>query len=351
MDATQELSMPTPIASDSSDVQLALTTAQSLWSQDPREALRWLRKAAEGAADAGDVLRSVQLARTAADLRDQAGVTASLPAPAPTADGASSPVAVAPNGVGAPASAAASNGAPQEGLSGSVALGFGHNPAQTVPATPAAAAAAALQQASIAAQAVQQAQAVSGQAVQQLSAEQQAAAKVYAAQQDAAAQQAAIAAQAVAFQAHQAQQAAIAAQQAAAQQAAQAAAAAQAQNAAQLAQTTKHPAVTTQRLTQPGPAPSPTATPAPISVSTVAAPAAPALGSAPNAAPGLDAAPPSAPFFVTHRTVRVAVSPAPNGQGEFSVHPLAAGEAVPAGWKDALLVALDPAERLFPGRS
>ena len=33
-----------------------------------------------------------------------------------------------------------------------------------------------------------------------------------------------------------------------------------------------------------------------------------------------------------------------------SVHPLAEGEAVPAGWKDALLVALDPSERLFPGR-
>jgi hypothetical protein len=281
-------------------------------------------------------MRSVQLARAAADLRNQAGVTASLNPPA--AEGTPLPA-----GVATPSSPM---NLANEAMA---AVGFGHNPAQTVPATPAAAAAAALQQASIAAQANQN------------SAEQQAAAKVLAAQQEAAAaQQAAIAQQAAQQAAAQqaaiaqqaAQQAAIAqqaAQQAAAQQAAiaqqaalaqQAAIAQQAaqqaaaqQTAAQLAQTTKNPAVGSQRFA-PG-AQSPLTQTAPIPV---------ALESSPHSAP------PSAPYFVTHRTVRVALSPAPNGNGEFSVHPLAEGEEVPAGWKDALLVALDPSERLFPGR-
>jgi hypothetical protein len=345
MDATQDLSMPSPLASDSNDVQVALTTAQSLWSQDPREALRWLRKAAEGASDAGDDLRSVQLARAAADLRNQSGVTATLPPGAvsnsATANSAAANSAAVNPGAGNGEGNAAVSGVASQAAASSAAeavlatpLGFAHNPGQTVPATPAAAAAAALHQAAIAAQAMQPSATAEQQAPHhQQAAEQQAA---YAAQQ-AAAQQAAIAQQAaLAQQAAIAQQAA---QQAAAQQASlaaqQAAAAQQAQSAAQLAQTAKNPTVTTQRMTAPGVAPS--------------QPGAASNGWAEPSSP-ISVAPTSAPFFVSHRTVRVALSPAPNGHGEFSVHPLAEGEATPEGWKDALLVALDPSERLFPGR-
>lgn len=88
-----------------------METASQLWSGDPREALRWLRVAAEGAADAGDDLRSVQLARQAADLRTAANLPPSMPPPAV------SPVPVAPRVLS-------------------------QDPAQTVPATPAASAAA-----------------------------------------------------------------------------------------------------------------------------------------------------------------------------------------------------------------
>src|SRR5690606_17599782 len=49
---------------------------------DPKESLRWLRQAAEAASDAGDDLRSVQLARTGADLRNLANISASAPPPA-----------------------------------------------------------------------------------------------------------------------------------------------------------------------------------------------------------------------------------------------------------------------------
>jgi hypothetical protein len=349
MDATSEISLPTSQPSDSSDVQVALATAQSLWGQDPREALRWLRKAAEGAADAGDDLRSVQLARAAADLRNHAGIAASL---APAALSAEIPASAAASsgagsvGTGSSGSGTVLVGGAAAGPSGAAASSnpyateemFSGNPAQTVPATPAAAAAAALQQASIAAQALGSEQAAI--AAQQAATAQQAAQQAAAvaaqqaiAAQHAAAQQAALAAQQAASQqaaAQAAQQAvaqAQAAQQAAAQQAAAQAHAAQAQ-AAQLAQTVRHTAAGRQN----GAASSPVSSATPLEIQPVSQP-------------------PSSLGFITHRTVRVALSPTPNGRGEFSVHPLAEGEPTPAGWKDALLVALEPSERLFPGRN
>ena len=69
-----EESIPVPQDSDHETVKIALQTAAALWKTDAAEALRWLRKAAEGASDHGDDMRSVQLARTAADLRTAAAL-------------------------------------------------------------------------------------------------------------------------------------------------------------------------------------------------------------------------------------------------------------------------------------
>lgn len=57
---------------DPEDVVLALTTAASLWVGGEREeAIRWLRKAQEGADAAGSDVRALELARAAADLAEQ----------------------------------------------------------------------------------------------------------------------------------------------------------------------------------------------------------------------------------------------------------------------------------------
>ncbi len=315
MDANVQTSIPAPEASDSSDVQAALQAASNLWEQDPREALRWLRKAAEGAADAGDDLRSVKLARAAADLRSAANIQASFPPP-----GSAVPSAPAPNGsaasaptASAPAASAPTASAPNAAEVPPAPAFNNQNPAQTVPATPAAAAAAALQQASHAAQQagpaglanVNQTPAVQQEAPVQQAAAEAAVAAQQAAQAAAAAAQQAAAERAAAERAAVEQAAQAAAEQAAAQQAAAQQAAAEQAAAEQAAQQAEDRA--------------------PIST-------------------------PSGPSFVSHRTVRVALSPAPTGEGIFSVHPLAEGETAQPGWKEVLLVALDPGERMFPGR-
>lgn len=60
---------PNVEAGDAEDVVLALETGRALWGQgDPREAVRWLRRAAEHAEESGNDLRALSLARVAADL-------------------------------------------------------------------------------------------------------------------------------------------------------------------------------------------------------------------------------------------------------------------------------------------
>src|SRR5690606_10329280 len=61
-------------------------------------------------------------------------------------------------------------------------------------------------------------------------------------------------------------------------------------------------------------------------------------------------APGSTNRFIQHRAVEVAISIAPNANGHFDLHPLADGESVEPGFRRALLVALAPEDRLFPGR-
>lgn len=86
--------IPSPEAGDPDDVATALETANALWGIGQRqEALRLLRRAAETAEDSGNDLRSVRLARAAADVATQlqAEVTAAAarsvtrPPPPPSA--------------------------------------------------------------------------------------------------------------------------------------------------------------------------------------------------------------------------------------------------------------------------
>jgi hypothetical protein len=70
---------PISTAQDDEQVMTALDTASALWSRgDAREALRWLRRAAEAAGEAGDDFRAVQLARAAADLSSELQIPPSL---------------------------------------------------------------------------------------------------------------------------------------------------------------------------------------------------------------------------------------------------------------------------------
>jgi hypothetical protein len=62
--------LPQAETADPDGVQVALRAARTLWSRgDTAESLKWLRKAAESASDEGADLRSLQLAKAAAELR------------------------------------------------------------------------------------------------------------------------------------------------------------------------------------------------------------------------------------------------------------------------------------------
>jgi hypothetical protein len=69
-------------AGDAEDVVLALETGRALWGQgDPREAVRWLRRAAEHAEESGNDMRALSLARTAADLATSMQSPQTVPVP------------------------------------------------------------------------------------------------------------------------------------------------------------------------------------------------------------------------------------------------------------------------------
>lgn len=68
-------STPIPLArpTDSQDVSWALSTAQTSWGRgDPREAVKWLRRAAEAASEADDDKRALELAKAVAELASRA---------------------------------------------------------------------------------------------------------------------------------------------------------------------------------------------------------------------------------------------------------------------------------------
>jgi hypothetical protein len=116
--------LPQAESADPDAVQMALQAAHTLWSRgETTESLRWLKRAAESASDEGADLRSLQLAKAAAELRAKlfSGNGASNSAPA----GGAEPAAASGSGrdserppSGAPASrpgAAASPGAALRG--------------------------------------------------------------------------------------------------------------------------------------------------------------------------------------------------------------------------------------------
>lgn len=75
---------PQPQEADSEDVSWALSTGQAMWSRgDTAEAIRWVKRASESAADAGDDDRALALARVAADLKVLTGGSVMPPAPPP----------------------------------------------------------------------------------------------------------------------------------------------------------------------------------------------------------------------------------------------------------------------------
>jgi hypothetical protein len=75
---------PMSEASDPDAVALALETGRALWGQgEAREAVRWLRRAAQQADEAGDDLRALTLARAAADLTTLLDLPLSVPPPPP----------------------------------------------------------------------------------------------------------------------------------------------------------------------------------------------------------------------------------------------------------------------------
>jgi hypothetical protein len=76
--------LPQADSADTDAVQVALQAAHTLWSRgDTTESLRWLKRAAESASDEGADLRSLQLAKAAAELRAKLFPTASDAPPPP----------------------------------------------------------------------------------------------------------------------------------------------------------------------------------------------------------------------------------------------------------------------------
>ena len=67
---------------DGDDTRWALETANTLFAQgETREALRWIRRAAEAAAEAGQDDRALELAKSVSELRAQVDIPRTLPPP------------------------------------------------------------------------------------------------------------------------------------------------------------------------------------------------------------------------------------------------------------------------------
>jgi hypothetical protein len=84
---TTTTAFPSAEPTDPEDVAWTLQTAGTMWARgDSHEAVRWLRRAAEAAGDAGDDLRAVVLARAAADLSVELELPPSIPPPSVAPD-------------------------------------------------------------------------------------------------------------------------------------------------------------------------------------------------------------------------------------------------------------------------
>jgi len=80
----QTIEIPRPSGTDCDSVITALETAAVFSAKgDGSEAMRWLRRAAESAGEAGDDRRALSLSRSVADLRDALSVPPPPPPPTP----------------------------------------------------------------------------------------------------------------------------------------------------------------------------------------------------------------------------------------------------------------------------
>jgi hypothetical protein len=78
--------LPEPDGTDSVETRWALETARTLWGQgDRREALQWVRRAAEAAAESGQDDRALLLAKQGAEIRHSLDIPRTVPPPAPAA--------------------------------------------------------------------------------------------------------------------------------------------------------------------------------------------------------------------------------------------------------------------------
>ncbi|MCC6645935.1 MAG: hypothetical protein IT374_10240 [Polyangiaceae bacterium] len=134
---TSAATFPEPADSDAEEVSWALSTGQAMWKRgDHAEAIRWVKRASDSAADAGDDDRAFTLARAAAELKEATGA---LTVPPPPAAPAPAPSPAAP----APAPTARVAPPPPARGSGSVApaarppVATAAKPAAPSPATPA----------------------------------------------------------------------------------------------------------------------------------------------------------------------------------------------------------------------
>ena len=78
------IDIPRPLSADNETVITALETAALFGSKgDALEAVRWLRRAAESAGEAGDDVRALALSRSAADLNEELSAKHNLTTPEP----------------------------------------------------------------------------------------------------------------------------------------------------------------------------------------------------------------------------------------------------------------------------
>jgi hypothetical protein len=88
--------IPPPYPADSGEVTDALNIAGALWTKgDHRDAIRWVRRAAQAADEAGDLSRMTALARASAELEDSLAppppIQPSVPVPVPIVAGSTGP--------------------------------------------------------------------------------------------------------------------------------------------------------------------------------------------------------------------------------------------------------------------
>lgn len=97
---TESLAFPAPEAGDPEDVAWNLQTGGTMWARgENHEAVRWLRRAAEAASDAGSDMRAVTLARAAADLTAALELPPSIMPPPVAPAAPAAPVTPAPTPV------------------------------------------------------------------------------------------------------------------------------------------------------------------------------------------------------------------------------------------------------------